>query len=104
MKRQDLYCDRSHDIGLFLFLEELVSGRERKSMLTFLFSIWLLYATFKLGFFAIRAGWGIFKILLSMVFLPVAIIVLLIAGIIQLTVPVLVIIGVCTVINAIFGR
>ena len=73
-------------------------------MLTLLLSIWILYVTLKLGFFAVRAGWSIFKILLSVVFLPVAIVVLLIAGIVQLTLPVLVIIGVCTVVNAIFGK
>ena len=73
-------------------------------MLTLLFSIWLLYVTFKLVFFAIRAGWGIFKILLSVVFFPVIIVVLLVAGIIKLTVPLLVIIGIFTVVNTLFRK
>ena len=86
MRRQDLYCDRCHDIGLFLFHHTIVSKKGEEIMLTLLFSIWLLYVTFKLVFFAIRAGWGIFKILLSVVFFPVIIVVLLVAGIIKLTV------------------
>ena len=73
-------------------------------MLTLLFVIWVFYVTFKLGLFAIRAGWGIFKIVLSVVFLPLAILGLLIVGIIKLTIPVLVIVGLVTVVNGLFGK
>ena len=73
-------------------------------MLTLLFSVWLLYATWKLAVFAIRAGWGIFKTLLSVVFLPVMIVIFLIAGMIQLTMPLLGIIGICTVVKELFGK
>ena len=73
-------------------------------MLTLLFSVWLLYVTWKLAVFAIRAGWGIFKILLSVVFLPVMIVILLIVGMIQLTMPLLVIICICTVVKELFGK
>lgn len=66
------------------------------------FIIWLLYVSFNFGSFAIRAGWGIMKIFLSVVFLPVTIIILLIIGSIRLTIPTLVIIGVFTVVNALF--
>ena len=107
MRRQDLYCDRSHDIGLFLFPVfhgEKVSRRERIIILTLLFLIWLFYATYKLWSFAIRMGWGILKVLLSVVFFPVTIIVLLIVGIIKLTVPVLVIVGICALVSAILGK
>ena len=79
MRRQDLYCDSGHDIGLFLS-QKNVSKKGEMNMLTLLFSVWLLYVTWKLAVFAIRAGWGIFKILLSVVFLPVMIVILLIAG------------------------
>lgn len=73
-------------------------------MLTLLFLIWLFYATYKLWSFAIRMGWGILKVLLSVVFFPVTIIVLLIVGIIKLTVPVLVIVGICALVSAILGK
>ena len=103
MRRQDLYCDSGHDIGLFLS-QKNVSRKGEMNMLTLLFSVWLLYATWKLAVFAIRAGWGIFKILLSVVFLPVMIVIFLIAGMIQLTMPLLVIIGICTVVKELFGK
>lgn len=68
-------------------------------MLTLIFMIWLFGVTFKLGIFAIRAGWGILRMLLTIVFLPLTILGLLIAGIIQLTLPILVIIGVITIVR-----
>lgn len=73
-------------------------------MLTLLFVIWLFGVTVKLGVFALKAGWGIMRILLSVVFLPLTILGLLIGGIIQLTVPVLVIIGFATVVKVLFGE
>ncbi|MGN0354984.1 MAG: hypothetical protein ACI4EI_07900 [Muricoprocola sp.] len=73
-------------------------------MLTLLFVIWVFYVTFKLCLFAIRAGWGIFKIVLSVVFFPLVILGLLVAGIIKLTIPVLVIIGLFTVASGLFGK
>ena len=42
MRRQDLYCDSGHDIGLFLS-QKNVSKKGEMNMLTLLFSVWLLY-------------------------------------------------------------
>lgn len=73
-------------------------------MLSLLFVIWLLYVTGKLAMFSIRAGWGLLKILISVVFLPLTILGLLIGGIIHLSVPILVIIGLITVVKSLTGE
>ena len=72
-------------------------------MLTLLFAIWLFGVSVKLGVFALKAGWGIMKFLLSVVFLPLTLLGLVIGGIIHLTVPVLVMIGLVTVAKYLLG-
>ena len=72
-------------------------------MLTLLFAIWLIGVSVKLGVFALKAGWGIMKFLLSVVFLPLTLLGLVIGGIIHLTVPVLVMIGLVTVAKFLLG-
>ncbi len=54
--------------------------------------------------FSIRAGWGLLKILISVVFLPLTILGFLIGGIIHLSVPILVIIGLITVVKSLTGE
>lgn len=73
-------------------------------MLSLLLVIWLFGVTGKLAMFSIRAGWGLFKILISVVFLPLTILGLLIGGIIHLSVPILVIIGLITVVKTLTGE
>ena len=73
-------------------------------MLTLLFAIWLFGVSVKLGVFALRAGWGIMKFLLSVVFLPLTLLGLVIGGIIHLTGPVLVTIGLVTMVKYLLGE
>lgn len=48
--------------------------------------------------FAIRASWGLIKILFTIVLLPLILVGLVIAGLIYLAVPLLLIAGVCAVV------
>lgn len=47
----------------------------------------------KLGLFAFKAAWGLTKVLLSLVFLPVILIGLILSGFFVVAIPVLVIVG-----------
>lgn len=68
-------------------------------MLTVLFVLWLLYVTGTVAGIALRAGWGILKFGITVIFLPLTMLGLLIGGIIHLTVPILVIIGIVTLVK-----
>lgn len=72
-------------------------------MLALLFVIWLFCVTGKIALISIRAGWGVFRILISVVFFPLTVLGLLISGIIHLSVPILVIIGFITVVKYLTG-
>ena len=68
-------------------------------MISFLFTI-LMFAVFgKLLGAAIRAAWGISKILVMLVFLPLILISLVICGLFYLVFPVLVILGIAMLMN-----
>lgn len=68
-------------------------------MLELLFIV-LLFAVFgKLFIFALKASWGITKIIFSIVLLPVALIALVFWGLIYIALPVLLIIGVVSLIK-----
>lgn len=63
-------------------------------MLTLIFLI-LLFGVFgKILGLSIRAAWGITKVLFSLIFLPVFLIVLLIGGLLYIAFPLLLIIGI----------
>lgn len=63
-------------------------------MLTLIFLI-LLFGIFgKILGLSIRAAWGITKVLFSLIFLPVFLIVLLIGGLLYIAFPLLLIIGI----------
>lgn len=67
-------------------------------MLTILFWV-LMFMTFgKILKFAIKAAWGITKILVSLVFLPIALIFLVLQGLLILALPILLVVGVISLI------
>lgn len=63
-------------------------------MLTLLFLICLFGVFGKLFCFGLKAAWGISKFVLTSVFLPVVLIVMVIAGLIKIALPLLLIIGI----------
>lgn len=68
-------------------------------MLTVLFTI-LMFAVFgKLLVFGIKVSWGLAKILCTVVLLPIVLIGLVIAGFLSIALPILVIIGVITLLR-----
>ena len=68
-------------------------------MLTVLFIICMLGFVGKLFFFGIKAAWGISKMLLSVVLLPLILIGMVAAGLIYIALPVLIILGVVSLIG-----
>ncbi|MCR5747905.1 MAG: hypothetical protein K6G03_09370 [Lachnospiraceae bacterium] len=69
-------------------------------MLTLIFAILFIVTFGKMLLFAIKAGWTIFKIIMFIVFLPLILIVMVFAGLIYLALPILLIIG---IISLVFG-
>ena len=67
-------------------------------MLTALFVILMLVVFGKLFVFAIKASWGVIKILFTIIFLPLILIGLVIAGLTSVALPILLVIGVISLI------
>lgn len=68
-------------------------------MLTFLFFV-LLFGIFgKLIWLAVKAAWGISKIVFSIVFLPVVVLVLFFSGLVYVALGLLVVIGIASLIK-----
>lgn len=72
-------------------------------MLTLLFCIFMLVVFGKLIIFAIKAAWGISKVLLTLVFLPIILIVMVVIGLIKIAFPILLLVGIISIIKSIFG-
>lgn len=68
-------------------------------MLTLLFTILMIIVFGKLFLFSIKAAWGVAKILFTIVFLPVILIALVIGGLIEIALPILLVIGVISLIG-----
>lgn len=68
-------------------------------MLNFLFTILMIMIFGKILLFALRATWGITKILFSVVFLPFVLVFLVLQGLIFIALPVLVIIGLISLVT-----
>ena len=62
-------------------------------MLSFLFTILMIVVFGKLIGFAIRATWGISKVIVTLVLLPMILIVLVLGGLLSIAFPILVIVG-----------
>ena len=67
-------------------------------MLTFLFTILMFIVFGKILLFAIRATWGISRIVFSVVLLPIFLIGLVLKGLISLALPVLILIGIVSLV------
>ncbi len=67
-------------------------------MLTALFVILMLVVFGNLLVFAIKASWGVIKILFTIIFLPLILIGLVIAGLTSVALPILLVIGVISLI------
>ena len=65
-----------------------------------IFTILMIVVFGKLLFFAIKAAWGITKILLYIVFLPLLLIGLAVAGLIYIAIPALIIVGIVALVKA----
>lgn len=68
-------------------------------MLTLLFTICILGIFGRLLMFGIRAAWGISKLLLTVVFFPVILIGMVFMGLIHLAFPILIIVGIVSLLN-----
>ena len=67
-------------------------------MLTLLFIICMFGVFGKLFFFGLKAAWGISKFILTLVFLPLILIVMVAGGLISLALPILLVIGIVVLI------
>lgn len=63
-------------------------------MFYFLFMILMFFVFGKLFFFGLKAAWGISKFVLTIVFLPLILLVMVAGGLISIALPVLLVIGV----------
>ena len=68
-------------------------------MLTLLFIICFFAVFGKLLMFGIKAAWGISKFLLTIVLLPVILIGLVVGGLVYLAFPILIIVGIVTLLS-----
>lgn len=63
-------------------------------MITFVFSILMILIFGKILFFALRAAWGISKILLTVLFFPLILVGLVLKGLLAIAFPILLVIGI----------
>ena len=63
-------------------------------MLELIFTILMFVVFGKILIFALRATWGITKILFSVVLLPIILIILVLSGLITLALPILIVVGI----------
>ena len=67
-------------------------------MLSLLFAICMIWLFGKLFIFGIKAAWGISKLIVTVVLLPLALIGLVVGGFIYLAFPILVVVGIVSLI------
>ena len=68
-------------------------------MINLIFTIFMFLIFGNILMFAIKMAWGLTKVLFSLVFLPVFLIVLVLVGLIKLALPILVIVGLVSIIS-----
>lgn len=68
-------------------------------MLTLLFMVLMIVVFGKLLIFALKASWGIAKVLLTIVFLPLVLVCLVLAGLVYVAVPILLVVGLCSMVR-----
>jgi len=69
-------------------------------MWTLLFTVMMFLIFGKLLLFAVRATWGISKIFVSLIMLPIGLVLLVLFGLIRLALPLLLIIGLISLLTA----
>lgn len=67
-------------------------------MLSFLFTICMIWVFGKLLFLGIKATWGISKFLVTIVLLPLILIGLVVGGLIYIAFPILIIVGIAVLV------
>ena len=73
-------------------------------MLTFIFTIFMFLIFGKILVFAVKAAWGISKIIASVVLLPLFLIGLVAVGLIKIAFPVLLIVGVICLRRSVYRK
>lgn len=68
-------------------------------MISMIFTILMLAIFGRLLFFAIRLAWGFARVTLSLILLPLALIGLVLKGLIKLALPVLIVIGIISLLT-----
>lgn len=68
-------------------------------MLTLIFFVALIYVACKMFVFGIKATWGIAKFICGVLLLPAFLVMLFFAGLIYVAVPILIIVGLVTIIG-----
>lgn len=68
-------------------------------MMSLIFTILLFMVFGKILKLAIKATWGITKILFSLVFLPVVLVLLVVGGLVSLALPILLIVGIVALVT-----
>ena len=71
---------------------------ERKRMLNILFLVLMFLIFGKLFGFAIKAAWGISKVICTIVLLPLVLIGLVVMGLIWMALPILLVVGIVSVV------
>ena len=69
-------------------------------MLSLLFAICMIWIFGKLLFFVIKAAWGISKLLVTVVLLPLVLIGMVIGGLIYIAFPILIVVGIVALISS----
>ena len=67
-------------------------------MLSLLFAICMIWVFGKLFVFGLKAAWGISKFLVTVVLLPLVLIVMVVGGLIYIAFPILLIVGIATLV------
>lgn len=62
-------------------------------MLTILFTVLMIYIMWKILIFAVKAGWGIFKVIVSLM-LPALLIGLFIIGLVYFVIPIMIVVAI----------
>jgi hypothetical protein len=70
-------------------------------MLEVLFAIGLIWLLWKLIVLAVKAAWGITKVLVFIIFLPLILIGLVIGGLVYIAIPILIVAG---IVGLLFGK
>ena len=68
-------------------------------MLTFIFTLLMIAIFGRLLFFAIRLTWGMLKVAFSLVLLPLGLVGLVLRGLIRIALPVLIVVGIISLLT-----